>query len=55
MLGEGMVYQLPLVVGFKLFGVFNDFVTSTDVVVAVTKRLKSAAKLVRSVVFETYF
>ena len=48
MLGEGMVFHLPRVVGFKLHGVFNEFVTSTDVVVAVTKRLKSAGKLVSS-------
>ena len=50
LLGDRYPLPLPRVVGFRLEGVFNDFVTSTDVVVSIVKKLKANASLVRACV-----
>lgn len=41
MLGQAISMVLPQVVGYKLVGELPDFTTSTDVVLTITKHLRS--------------
>ncbi|XP_065667321.1 cytoplasmic aconitate hydratase isoform X2 [Hydra vulgaris] len=42
MLGKAVAMTIPKVVGYKISGVLNPYVTSTDIVVAITKHLRQA-------------
>lgn len=40
MLGQSISFLLPEVIGYKLFGKLNPLVTSTDLVLTITKNLR---------------
>ena len=49
MLGQPISMVLPKVVGYKINGVINPFVTSTDLVLTITKHLRQVSKSGKSI------